>query len=117
MNIETLRRRFGQLDGLFAGLFFLLLAWTIGHAIWHEVQPETIPVPPLYFKEGTWYTDGSKGTIERAVDCARTGEVVSFTIGKLFWSNGGYMLVYEGGSGAKPTTVSVNGVELPEKKP
>lgn len=110
MNPDRLRR----FDGLFSGLFFLLLAWTIGHAIWHKMQPETIPVPPLYFKEGTWYTDGSHKMTSRAVEAAQSGEIVSPSGGHVFWDDEGVFITI---GSMDVESVSLGGKKLPEKKP
>jgi hypothetical protein len=53
----------------------------------HRIQKTHIATPPLYFDGKTWHCDGSMEMTQRAVDCAKVGEVVSIRGGKHEWRN------------------------------
>ncbi len=57
----------------------------VGGAI--RYRQTRIPVPPLYFKDGVWYTDGSREMVIRAMGGCQLGESVLMHDGSYHWGN------------------------------
>lgn len=60
------------------GVFFTL---PILRAVYEFFAPKKIIAPRLYWKDGEWYTDGSREMLELAFKIARPGERISLPPG------------------------------------
>ncbi len=58
-------------------------------------KPKPAPMPPLYFKDGAWYTDGSKEMVARALTGAYRGEIVYIAPGQTVWKDDKNNLIFK----------------------
>ncbi len=66
---------------IYVGLNLLIIGLFI------EMNRKPQPQPPLYFKDGAWYTDGSQEMCERAVTAAKLGEEIIITTPSSTWGD------------------------------